>query len=578
MRKPIIGKEDFVTWCKQNNKQYLLTEWDYEKNELNPEDYFPKSEKTVMWKCNKEPHSYPAPICFRTTSNTGCCYCSGQRVLQGFNDLKTWCEKNNKNDLIKEWSMEENEDIPENYTRASHKLVVWKCSKCGNSYPARIADRATKGSGCPYCYGRLPIVGKTDLLTWCIENDREDLIHDWSEELNGGKSMDEFTYASDKKVIWKCHICAYEWRNEVNARTVGNGGCPKCSVSGTSFPEQFLYLIMRSLFNTVNNRDKSNGFELDIFVPEYKVAIEYNGTYYHSKLQQKDEKKRQLCKEKGIHLLQIYERVKGVDIAGENIICWKYSRGKDEMVILAKEVLHWISKYTDFEYTESLIDWDLTYKYARVDTYNVKYENSLEYKSPAIAAEWDIQNNEGIKPSQVSNGSHDMYNWVCKECGTAFSMKINDRTSKRGAGCPKCGKKKQINSWIANRTKVKSFYEWCVEKDRQDLLSEWNLDRNTLSPKDYPSGSNQEVWWKCQNCGNEWTAIIYNRRKSGCPLCAKKKLGTSVIQLQNGQMIAEFNSITEASEKSGINCKSIRKVLQGKQEETKGFGWRIKKD
>ena len=38
MRKPIQGKEDLVTWCKQNNKQFLLEEWDYERNPLNPEE------------------------------------------------------------------------------------------------------------------------------------------------------------------------------------------------------------------------------------------------------------------------------------------------------------------------------------------------------------------------------------------------------------------------------------------------------------------------------------------------------------------------------------------------------------
>ncbi|MBD5453934.1 MAG: hypothetical protein HDR30_06450, partial [Lachnospiraceae bacterium] len=178
--KPIIGKEDFVTWCKQNGKQFLLEEWDYEKNVSNPEDYFPKSEKVVMWKCDKELHSYPAPICFRTRNNSACCYCSGKRVLIGFNDLKTWCEKNNKNNLIEEWDFERNENLPENYTRASHKKIVWICSICKNSYLASIADRTSKGSGCPYCAGRLPIIGKSDLRTWCERNDREDLIYDWN--------------------------------------------------------------------------------------------------------------------------------------------------------------------------------------------------------------------------------------------------------------------------------------------------------------------------------------------------------------------------------------------------------------
>ena len=28
--------------CIENNKQYLLEEWDYEKNELTPKDYAPK--------------------------------------------------------------------------------------------------------------------------------------------------------------------------------------------------------------------------------------------------------------------------------------------------------------------------------------------------------------------------------------------------------------------------------------------------------------------------------------------------------------------------------------------------------
>ena len=576
MRKPIKGKEDLVTWCKQNNKDYLLTEWDYEKNELEPEDYFPKSEKTVMWKCIKESHSYPAPICFRTKSNTGCCYCTGKRVLYGFNDLKTWCEKNKRNDLILEWNKEENEDIIENYTRASHARVMWKCCKCGNSYSARIADRTIKSSGCPYCNGKFPIAGKTDLQTWCIKNDREDLINDWNKELNGGKSMDDFTYASDKKVTWRCHICSYEWITEVNARTVRNGGCSKCNVSGTSFPEQFLYLVMKSLLKTVNNRDKSNGFELDIFVPEYKIAIEYNGTYYHSKMQQTDDKKRQLCQEKGIHLLQIYERVKGVVVTGEDIICWKYSREKNEMVILAKDVLGWISKHTDIKYDEKVIEWDIIYKYARVNTYNIKYENSLEYKSPAIAAEWDIKNNDGLKPSQISNGSNDMYNWICKECATAFSMKINDRTGKRRAGCPQCGKKRAINSWIENRTKIKSFYNWCMENNRQDLLNEWDTNRNIQSPQEYPSGSNQEVWWQCEKCDEEWTATIYNRRKSGCPTCARKKRSIAITQYKNGEKIADYGSITEASEQTGITRKTIRKVLQGKQQKACGFEWKVR--
>lgn len=576
--KPIIGKEDFVTWCKQNNKQFLLEEWDYEKNVSNPEDYFPKSEKVVMWKCNKETHSYPAPICFRTKYSSGCCYCSGKRVLIGFNDLKTWCEKNNQKNLIEEWDFEKNQNFPENYTRASHKKIMWICSICKNSYLASIADRTSKRSGCPYCAGRLPIIGKSDLRTWCERNDREDLVYDWDKKLNRGKDMEEFTYASNKEVVWKCHICSNEWKTPIYSRTVGNRGCSKCSVAGTSFPEQYLYLVVRSLFQTVTNRDKSNGFELDIFIPQYRIAIEYNGTYYHSKLEKNDGKKREKCKQKGIHLLQIYEKIKAVEITEEDILCWKYSRDKKDMEFLAQKVICWLNSCTNTKFTKNSIDWNMIYEYARINTYNVKYEDSLEYKSPKIAAEWDEQHNGGIKPSQISNGSHDIYSWICRKCGSTFQMKINDRTRKNGAGCPICGKEKQIASWINHRKRVKSFYDWCLENNKQHLLAEWDSNKNVLMPEAYPSGSSQKVWWKCKVCGNEWAATIYNRRKTRCNLCSKNKFKVPIIQYEGNCKLAEYESITEASGKTGISNRSIRNVLKGKQKKAGGFVWKLKTD
>ncbi len=59
---------------------------------------------------------------------------------------------------------------------------------------------------------------------------------------------------------------------------------------------------------------------------------------------------------------------------------------------------------------------------------------------------------------------------------------------------------------------------------RQDLLAEWDYEKNHVRPEDIKPGSNLKVHWKC-NKGHEWMAQICDRTKknSRCPYCAGKK-------------------------------------------------------
>ena len=59
-----------------------------------------------------------------------------------------------------------------------------------------------------------------------------------------------------------------------------------------------------------NNRSLIFPYELDIYLPELKIAIEYNGLYWHSSDQKPNnyhKMKSDLCKEKGVHLIHIFE-------------------------------------------------------------------------------------------------------------------------------------------------------------------------------------------------------------------------------------------------------------------------------
>ena len=122
----------------------IAQEWNYEKNGLlTPEMISNASGKKVWWKCDKG-HEWQAAVNDRKKGH-GCPYCSGNKVLKGFNDLQTVNPT-----LAKEWNFEKNTGLtPEEVMPNSGKKVWWTCSN-GHEWQATIGSR-NKGSSCPIC-------------------------------------------------------------------------------------------------------------------------------------------------------------------------------------------------------------------------------------------------------------------------------------------------------------------------------------------------------------------------------------------------------------------------------------------
>lgn len=65
-------------------------------------------------------------------------------------------------------------------------------------------------------------------------------------------------------------------------------------------------------YNIISNSKKViYPYEIDMYIPEMKLAIEFNGTYYHSMLHTSNKnyhlEKSLMCREKGIRLIHVYE-------------------------------------------------------------------------------------------------------------------------------------------------------------------------------------------------------------------------------------------------------------------------------
>ncbi|MEH7114604.1 zinc-ribbon domain-containing protein [Neobacillus niacini] len=55
------------------------------------------------------------------------------------------------------------------------------------------------------------------------------------------------------------------------------------------------------------------------------------------------------------------------------------------------------------------------------------------------------------------------------------------------------------------------------------LAEEWNYEKNgDLKPSNFTAGSHSEVFWRCKSKGHEWSAVIYSRKKNGCPYCVNQ--------------------------------------------------------
>jgi len=145
----------------------LCKEWNYNRNDKNPEDYCPNSNQEVWWICNKG-HEWEAIISNRNSKESGCPYCAGQLPSKE-NNLFTRDPV-----LASEWHPIRNGDLtPCDVTVSSNTYAWWLCKICGHEWNTMINWRSGEnGSGCPECAktSTAEILIRDELNTYNISN------------------------------------------------------------------------------------------------------------------------------------------------------------------------------------------------------------------------------------------------------------------------------------------------------------------------------------------------------------------------------------------------------------------------
>ena len=184
----------------------------------------------------------------------------------------------------------------------SEKLIKIECPEHGIFY--QLANNHRLGSGCSKC-------GINSQKNKVIRNSNE--FFEFVKNLNNNKYKYFNDYNnSQENIKIECpkHGIFYQLANN----HYQGKGCSQCStVIKISKAELEIVDWLKELsINNIqtSNRNILNNKELDIYLPDHKLAIEFNGIYWHSEDYKDDNyhlQKTEECLSKGITLIHIFE-------------------------------------------------------------------------------------------------------------------------------------------------------------------------------------------------------------------------------------------------------------------------------
>lgn len=374
------------------------------------------------------------------------------------------------------------------YVKALEK-TKFRFLKCGHECditPAHVLS----GRGCPEC-GRSH-KGASQRLTMEMFLERLHKIDPNIVVRKGGTYINNHTF-----MPLHCNACGYEY--EITPHDVLNQrGCPNCHRSCTSFLEQFIYHSFVHILGKpkVISREKTAiGVELDIYVPNLKVAVEPGSWHWHRKLVTKDWEKHLLCKDKGIKLITIYDHYDGKTAPFENCLVTQCDlasrRNTNKLIEMTRTILSEFGLDSNFDASE----WDEIKRNAQIDSRRMSTEEFKEELSNI---------NDKVEIIGDFAGANTRIKAQCKICN--YEWHVRPSSLRLGTGCPKCA--------------------GTLKMTHNEFIEKLSLLQPNIIPLTEYINIDARVTIKCKVCGYIWATQPYHLlaklNRTGCPKCSNK--------------------------------------------------------
>jgi predicted Zn-ribbon and HTH transcriptional regulator len=375
-----------------------------------------------------------------------------------------------------------------NYEKALRK-ARFKFLKCGHEWEI-TPSHILRGRGCPVCARSRR--GASQRLTMEIFLER---LHKIDPNLVVKTGT---TYKNNRTLMpLRCKICGYEW--EISLHDVSShNGCPNCHKACTSFFEQFIYHTFAHILgkSKVISRDKTAiGAELDIYIPELKAAIEPGSWYWHKDVVAKDKEKHQLCKDKGIRLVTIYDHYNEIAPPFDNCLVAHCDltavRNTDKLIGITRTALSEFGLDSNLDRSE----WVEIKQKALIDSRRITTE---EFKKELAIV------NDKVQIIGDYTAANDKIKARCKICD--YEWYVAPTSLRLGSGCIRCAGTLQIT--------------------HDQFVERLNRLQPDLIPLTKYINCKARITMRCNACGYKWSTQPYHLTakygRTGCPKCVGK--------------------------------------------------------
>ena len=431
--------------------------------------------KTLLWQCPNHKEPYPQTG-RRRVEGINCGYCSGDRILPGFNDMATTHPH-----LAKELVGTN----PTTVTAHTHSMLLWHCPNHAEPYPSKGNDRAN-GRGCGFCSGKRVLPGFNDIATTHPQLAAE-LV---------GTDPTTVLASTSRKLKWRCprHETPYDATGE--SRVHGSA----CNICGSRRSRQVLSPGINDLATTHPRLAKE-------LVGSDPVTIRAGS---------KDRLLWSCPNHTQPYLQSVRKRAKGSVCpycSNQEILA-----GFNDMATTRPDLAE---ELVDTDPTTVIAGTGRTLKWrcpnhsepypstgkARVRGRGCTYCNGNRgvlpgFNDMATTHPHLAEQLVGTDPTTIRAGTGRKLLWSCPRHEEPFAATGGNRLA--GWGCGYCANRQILIGYNDLATTHEALARELVDSD----------------PTTITAGSNSTRKWKCYRCGHTWKALVANRaRGSGCAAC-----------------------------------------------------------